>query len=429
MIKFANASLFDGTSMRPGRFKVAVEGDKILSVDVDDGPPAQGSIDLQGMTLMPGMITGHLHPDFYKFTFEHNRTGVMLGTELPPGVLMAIAMRTCNILLRSGFTGYLGASCSNDIDAQLRLAISEGIMRGPRIRACGHHMSTTGGVNDHPKWWLRTIIPGQDLFADGPQELRKLVREDIRRGAQTIKIFASTGHGFPGKEFAARDMSRDEIEAVVNAAHERGAKVRAHVADKAMMMECIELGVDILDHGDNIDAECIDMMVKKGSYWVPSAISIKTLIDLGFGNDLMRSEYANVLKMLPVAQAAGVRILAGDDYSGIYRDIVENDPLDHQLGCYARELSYYSAIEGICPADVLGWVTRNPGELLGENGAKVGVIEPGAIADLIVVNTDPTQDIDALARAEETIKAVICNGEMLLDRISGRLAEPALSFF
>jgi imidazolonepropionase-like amidohydrolase len=120
---------------------------------------------------------------------------------------------------------------------------------------------------------------------------------------------------------------------------------------------------------------------------------------------------------LPLAQKAGVRILVGDDYSGVFRDVVKDDPLDHQVGCYGREFAYYGAIEGLSPAQVLSWGTRNAGELLIDPPAKVGVIQPGALADLIVVDGDPIADLGALSRPEQSLKAVIRDGEIVIDRL------------
>jgi imidazolonepropionase-like amidohydrolase len=426
MLTFTNAKVFDGGRMLPGRRNVTVDGNRIVSVSEQPAAAASTVVDLGGMTLMPGMASCHIHPDFYKYNFGHIRAGIRLGTEFPPGVMMAIAMRTCRVLLESGFTGYLGASCSNDIDAQLKIAMKEGLMQGPRIRACGHHLGATASVNDHPKWWLETRLVGQDLFADGPQEFRKLVREDIRRGAQTIKIFASGGHGFPNFEKSSRNMSRDEIAAVVAAAHERGVKVRAHVADKPMMLECLELGVDIFDHGDNIDQELADKMAKAGTYWVPSPLYLKQVLEIGRKSGVaadatMQREYDNARRMLPVAQKAGVKILAGDDYSGIFRDFFpEHDPLDHVVGNYGRELAYHAEVPGLSNADIISWATKNPGELLADGAEKVGVIEAGAVADLIVVDGDPVVDIGLLGRPEQALKAVIRDGAFIIDRLAAK---------
>ena len=325
-------------------------------------------------------------------------------------------------LLESGFTGYVGASCADDIDVQLKMAIAQDIVPGPRIRACGHHIGTTGDMNNSSRWWKRYETPGTDLCGDGPDAMRRLVREEISRGVETIKIFAGAGHGIPSR--TARNMSRDEIASIVTAAHERGAKVRAHVADKQMMLECIELGVDILDHGDEIDEDCIERMVQAGTFWVPSVVYLWSLLEIGYAEQfgVTRALYDRVRTMLPVAQQAGVRILVGDDYSGVFRHMIKDDPLDHQVGNYGREFAYYGEIDGLSPADVLSWGTSNAGQLLLDPPARVGVVEAGALADLIVVDGDPLADLTLLAHPNEALKAVIRDGALVIDRLPPRPA-------
>lgn len=414
MLHLSNARVFNGTELLAGTHTVSIDSDRIVAIDTPD--VTGETLDLAGMTLMPGLITCHLHPEFYRFTLAQGQAGERPGLELPPGVLMAIAVRTCGVLLESGFTGYVGAACAHDIDAQLKIAIAEQIMAGPRIRACSHHIGTTADLNDSPNWWKPYRTHGIDLFADGPDELRKLVREEVRRGAQTIKIFASSGRGFNGRTM--RNMARDEIAAVVNSAHDLGARVRAHVCDKDMIRECVELGVDIIDHGDEIDEGLIDTMARAGTFWVPSLTYSHTLLQLGWDADgSLRRQYDNEIAMLPRAQQAGVRILVGDDYSGVFRDIVEDDPLDHQVGCYGREFDFYAAIDGLSTEDILSWGTKNAGELLVDGPAPVGIIAPGALADLIVVDGDPVAEPAILAQPKRFLKAVFRDGEWVIDRL------------
>jgi imidazolonepropionase-like amidohydrolase len=416
MPTFINARVFDGQHMLPGLRSVRVDRAQVAAIEESIAAEADDLIDVQGMTLMPGMISCHLHPDFYKFSLAAGMAGERPGNEFPPGVMMAIGVRTCRVLLESGFTGYVGAACAHDIDAQLKIAIAEGIVPGPRIRACSHHIGTTADLNDSPKWWRRFESAGVDLFVDGPENLRKTVREEIRRGAQTIKIFASSGHGFEGR--AQRNMARDEIASVVGTAHALAARVRAHVSDRDMILECIELGVDVLDHADDIDEQCIEAMVKAGTFWVPSLIYPKCLLQLGWGDARMQARYDHVRRMLPLAQQAGVRMLVGDDYSGVFRGVLEDDPLDHQLGCYGREFAYYAAIDGLTAEQVLGWGTKNAGELLVDAPARAGVIEAGALADLIVVDGDPTRDPGLLSRPAESLKLLMRDGVVAIDRLS-----------
>src|SRR3546814_8845277 len=130
-------------------------------------------------------------------------------------------------------------------------------------------------MNNRGPWGKAHDAPGLDLAADGPDELRKLVRQEISRGVETIKIFASSGHGINNR--TTRNISRLEIATIVETAHERGAKVRAHVAEREMLLECVELGVDVVDHGDEIDDEIIEKMVEAGTFWVPSLDYVRSL--------------------------------------------------------------------------------------------------------------------------------------------------------
>jgi len=426
MTILTNAQVFDGGAMLPGRYDVRLDGRHIASLEPHTGwvsdDDAGRAIDVGGMTVLPGLITSHLHPDFYKFDIG---AGDRPGKELPPGVMMAIGVRTCRVLIESGFTGYAGAACAHDIDAQLKMAIAQDIIPGPRIRACGHHIGTTGDMNNRGPWWKANETPGVDLCADGPDALRTLVRQEISRGVETIKVFASPGHGVRSR--STRNISRDELAAIVDTAHERGAKVRAHVADRAMILECIELGVDVIDHGDEIDDEIIDAMVAAGTFWVPSLVYLWSLLETGYARRFgMTPElYEHVRTMLPRAQQAGVRILVGDDYSGVFRDLIEDDPLDHQVGNYGREFAYYAEIDGLSPADVLSWGTRNAGQLLVDPPERVGVVDPGALADLIVVDGDPLADLSLLARPAEALRAVIRDGAFVIDRLRRSTPVPA----
>ena len=112
-----------------------------------------------------------------------------------------------------------------------------------------------------------------------------------------------------------------------------------------------------------------------------------------------------------------MKVLTGDDYSGVFRDVIEDDPLDHKVGNYGREFAMYGALDGLSPADVLTWGTRNAGEaLVGESG-QLGVIAAGALADLIVVDGDPTADPSILAKPQQHLKAVIRDGALTIDRL------------
>jgi imidazolonepropionase-like amidohydrolase len=394
-IIFQQASVLDGENPLVPGLTVVVENDRITAVthDVIDGLDGDRVIDLGGKVLMPGMVSAHGHID---------RGEPRVG---PEGILMAVAIRNCRIMLESGFTGMASAGVSHNIDTQLKICIDAGLIIGPRILAGSTRLNTTGYVNDLTPWWKDPEQTGSDVYLNGPEEFRHAVRTETRRGAEIIKIFPTGGRGF--KTGKVSGMSPDELVAAVDAAHERGVKVRAHVVWHEQILACLEAGVDVLDHADELDEQCIELMVEKGTYWVPSLALVDTR---GFEHrSVVEEDWVNVAKMLPVANDAGVKILAGDDY-GV-------PDLPHALGTYAKDFVVCVEEFGIKPLDALRWATRHGAELLGLAG-EIGTVAPGAFADLVVVNGDPSSDPSILLDPKANIAAVVKGGEFITDDLT-----------
>jgi imidazolonepropionase-like amidohydrolase len=323
--------------------------------------------------------------------------------------------------LHAGFTGILSAGVVNDnIDAELALAIDEGVVPGPRLVPGGVALDTTGDYNDTGKYWWRLGNLGAQRFCDGPDEFRRAVRQEIKRGVRIIKIFASGGHGV-AEDASTRGFATDELRAIEAAAHQRGVPVRAHCAWRDLIYECVREGVDIIDHGDAADAECLDAMLEHRTFLCPSLYLIKLLLEYRGAVpiatpeqiDAVRREFEGACEMVVRANAAGVRLLTGDDYGVL--------TLPH--GRYADELAFYAKDLGIAPLDVLRWATRHGAAAMGRGG-ELGRIEPGAIADLLIVDGDPSVDI-AVLQDPALIHAVVKGGVFAVDRlgsVSDRMA-------
>ncbi|MFQ5514013.1 MAG: amidohydrolase family protein [Myxococcota bacterium] len=403
------ANLLDGRSpARPG-CTVVVEGQRVTHVTTEAVQvlPEDREIDLAGRTLMPGLCSGHFHASYHDYALEI----FPLGIDKPPGYLTLRAAHAVRGALMAGFTSVAGAGGGDDIDVQLKMAIDDGLIPGPRILACSRDFTTRGGYVDLANWWWRLGNVGAGLVRNGPEALREAAREEMARGAEILKLYVTGGHG--NVNTAVREFSRDELEMVVRTAHERGRKVRAHCAWKPAILECIELGVDVIDHGDEIDAECIGAMVEAGTVLVPSALYLERLLGLeaihapGYEAlvETTERELENLLRWIPEANAAGVKLVLGDDYGTIV--------LRH--GAYADELEFYVKRAGIAPLDVIRWATVHGADLMGL-GDELGSVEEGRLADLLVVDGDPSVDITVLKEPHH-LRMIFKGGQLVKDAL------------
>jgi imidazolonepropionase-like amidohydrolase len=389
---FRRANLIDGRNAPKKNATVVVEGQRITAVGTNgDAPkPTANDVvyDLAGRSLMPGMVQCHYH-------VAYDNIGDMFELDMkhPPTMLTLIAAKNAELLLRSGFTGAVGAGTLHNIDVTLKRAINQGMIPGPRFVACGRDVVTTGdSVDFHPSWW-KLQMEGLGRICDGADEFRKAVREEIKQGVDIIKLYPTGGHGlhWPADVMT---MTVEEMKAASDAAHERGKKIRGHIISKRGILAAIETKLDVVDHCDQMDDECIEGLVKNGAFVVPSLYFPYMMVEqkrrtgkAAFpGVDDMERGLEHSYRMLPKAQAAGVKLVIGDDFG--------TSVMPH--GDYAKELEAYVNGAGIPALEVLTWATRNGAELLGM-GDDLGTIESGKLADLLVVNGDPVKDIGVLA--------------------------------
>jgi imidazolonepropionase-like amidohydrolase len=425
---FTSATVYDGRNPRQSNMTVLVEDGRIARVDKGAATTGGRRIDLGGKTILPGMTVGHWHGEFADIgppTFSHGRGGTFLGTEQPPAILALQAAKAMRTALMSGIMRVVSGACSNNLDAQMKLAVDSGLIEGPHVTACSRHVVTTADYEDRGHWWkpgalaqdgIRRI--GANVFADGVANIARAVREEILFGAEIIKILPNGGHGFDWTP-TYRGLSSAELRSVVDTAHERDKRVRAHVTTKESILECVEAGVDIIDHGDFLDEECIDAMVKHGTFYIPSMLFTKLFSRAGQGlqPELSKSgdrAWVNLMEMLPKANSAGVRIVPGDDYG--------SQGMAHALGVYACELQVYVDDVGIPATDVIRWCTANGAELA-NLGDQTGTIEPGKAADFIVVDGDPGLNIGLLTDPGRYLKAIVQKGRFLKDELGASSPE------
>jgi imidazolonepropionase-like amidohydrolase len=388
---FRRANLLDGVNPPKRDSVVIVEDERITSVGTEADAPAPSAndliFDLDGRSLMPGMVQCHYH-------VAYDNVGNLIDLDLkhPATMLTLIAAKNAELLLRCGFTGAVGAGSLHNIDVTLKQAINRGLIQGPRFLACGRDIVTTGdSVDFHPSWW-KLQMDGLGRICDGPDEFRKAVRDEIKQGVDMIKLYPTGGHGLSWPA-DVMTMTLDEIKAAADAAHERGKKIRGHIVSKRGILAGLDAHLDVIDHADMMDDECIERLVQQGAFVVPSLYFPYMVVEEKrrtgrtnwSGADEMERGLENSRRILPKANAAGVKFVIGDDFG--------TSAMPH--GDYAKELEAYVKGAGLPALEVIKWATHNGAELLGMKD-ELGTIESGKLADLLIVNGDPSADITIL---------------------------------
>ena len=400
-IVFAHAAVLDGTD-KAGRegSHVLVEDDRIK--EVSDLPIKSASadiIELAGRTLMPGLIDAHVHAIAVDAALARLAEQPLTLTSLQAG-------RVLEGMLARGFTTVRDAGGA---DGGLAEAIAQGLIRGPRLFPSGQALSQTGGHGDlRPR--TRSVVScacceygaGLARIADGVDECRRAARDELRKGATQIKIMASGGVASPYDPIGNLQYSDEEMRAIVEEARSWHTYVLAHAYTPAAIKRTIDNGVRSIEHANLIDAPTAARVAEAGAFVVPTLVTYDALHrfgrDLGFAEGSL-SKLAEVreagMRSLELLQQAGVKIGYGTDLLG---------PM-HQY--QSRE--FVIRAEAMAPWEVIRSATTINAELLSRVG-EIGVVAPGACADLIVVDGDPLADISLLDGQGEHISVIMKDG-------------------
>lgn len=395
-----NARVFDSINgvVLPAGTVIVVDG-RIASVTVGDiAAGTEDAVDLKGRIVLPGFIDCHVH-----VTAVHHDVWAL--SMQPPSYITAQARHILEGMLMRGFTTVRDAAGA---DYGVQLAIERGFLRGPRLFIAGAPLSQTGGHADSRPRGVQEFMctcAGLGLFpaiADGVPEVRRAVREQLRNGANQIKIMAGGGVASPTDPIDGTQYSLEEITAACEEAYAANTYVMAHAYSPRSITRAVQCGVRSIEHGNLLDEPTAKVMKSEGAYLVPTLATYAMLADegkrLGWSDDMLgkldRVKDAGT-RAIAIAKAEGIPIAFGTDLLGAMHT--------HQ----SIEWRLRSGVQ--TPVEILQSATSVAAKLLNQEG-KLGVIAPGAHADLLVIDGDPTADITLLCEPEKAIVGVMKAG-------------------
>jgi imidazolonepropionase-like amidohydrolase len=396
-----NASVLDPKAgeLAEGQ-SVVVDGGQIADVGPGLSVPDDAvTLDVGGRTVMPGLIDAHTHPAIVD-------ADIFAMAEWSPTYVAARAGRALEGMLSRGFTTIRDVGAG---EHGLARAVEEGYFTGPRIRYGGKQLSQTGGAGD---WRAPSrqvyddnyYSPAIGVICDGVPEVRRAVREEVRRGAHHIKVYLSGAVDSPSDRVDSTQFSIEELNAIVEEATAANIYVTGHAYTSRAINRGLECGVRCIEHGNLMDASSIPLFKQYGAFYVPTIVTYQTLAKKSAAGELpadiagkLEDVIHGAIRALELAHEAGIPIVYGTDLFA--------DMHDQQL----QEFVIRAEVQP--PADLIRSATSTAAELLRMVG-QVGVVAPGAFADLLVVDGNPLQDIRVLTTPERTLKLIMKSGEI-----------------
>jgi imidazolonepropionase-like amidohydrolase len=368
---------------------VLVEGERIVAVgDRSIIPPGAEVVDLGDSTLLPGMINAHEHPLMYADDYQNAH----LASTSAYKALMGLAG-----LQRLLLAGWTGVRVMGDADVfyanqDLRRVIDSGVFVGPRLTGAAHYISITGGGGDVNYLAPEQHVRADGVVADGPEAIRKAVREEVKYGSDWIKLLVTGAFQSVGDNPRNVAFSPEELRVAVEEAKRLGVPVAAHAHAAEGIRQAVAAGVRSIEHGTYLDDEGIRMMAKQGTFLVPTVYmgdyyaQGDKLLAQDKNDDYIAHGRGEFLAAIARAHRAGVKVVVGLDLGGY--------AVEPSL--YAREFAVFVEA-GMPPMAAIKAGTSVAAELLGWDD-RLGSIEAGKLADIIAVPGNPIADISALER-------------------------------
>ena len=401
-----NVRILDGTGREPFAGSVRVEGSRIAEVSpVPTAPrPGERTIDGRGATLMPGLVEPHAHLSFAD-------VGSLDLTRLPVEEHLLATIRNARTMLDAGYTSALSAAAAKPrLDVVLRREIDAGRVPGPRLLANGPEITVTGGLGDSNLLHLPYHeTPTFCWVADGPDAIRRVCRLLAREGVDLLKLNLSGDLGTSAWSSELTPMTDAEVAAAIEVARAGQLRVCAHCRSGDSVRMAVRHGIEVIYHANYCDERALDALEgARDRVFVAPALGITYNLSQANGQwgvtpervQAFERELAASVETIGRMRRRGIRVLPGGDYGFVYTP----------HGTYARDLWLFVKVLGFSPMEALVAATKLGGEIMGRPG-ELGLVQAGALADLLLVEGDPLADI-AILQDRTAIRMIMKDGAL-----------------
>ncbi|RBY85998.1 amidohydrolase family protein [Blastococcus sp. TF02A-26] len=398
--------VFDGTGNEPiPDGGVWIEGDEIRRVgsadQFDDVPDSVPRVDVGGRFVMPGLVESHSHLSYFNASSLQD-----LDMNCTAEATTIKAVLNARTMLRAGYTSAFSFGSLHAVDVELRRHINSGDIPGPRYVACGRDVLGTGGMVDWNPDHLQLGMDGLALLADNPWEVRKAIRTIRKNGADSVKVYLD-GEGMIESDLPGElSYTQEEADAAADEGHRRNLKMICHARSADAVTMALKAGMDVIGHANYLDDEALDRLYRdRHRIFVTPAIHWQVGLyengaEFGFTSGVLdglgyKAEIAETINSVAKMKAKGIRILPGGDFGLAWTP----------HGTYARDLQNFVELFDYTPMEALVAATRDAGAMV-DFGGKVGTLEAGKFADIVVVDGDPLTDITVLQDQDKIVSVI-----------------------
>ena len=405
-IRIIQGLVFDGTGQKAVQdAEVRLADGKIqavgLAAELPPADPDDVVLDATGCTVLPGLVEAHFHPTYFNVAALED-----LDIKYPIEYITILAAANARLALECGYTSARSGGSLHNIDVWLKKAIDEGITNGPRLAASGREICGIGGLMDWNPDFRKIGMEGLVLLVNGPYEARGAVRKLVKDGVEWVKTYPTGDAAAPDtNDHHTLCMTAEEMKACVDEAHNHKLKVTGHCRATEGIKNALRAGYDAIEHGTFMDAEALDLLLRRNVPVVPALYFEKASIERGpeFGMssrviDGHKETLEGGIKSSRMILEAGGCLGMGGDYGFAW----------NPHGDYARELTFFVKDVGFTAEQVLKCATLNGAHILGRD-SELGTLQKGKLADVLVVRGNLLSDI-TLLEDRSNVEAVFQGG-------------------